>query len=361
MPHTTVALLFGGRSAEHEISVVSARAVAAHIDRERYRVLPMYIARNGVWYSGGVAEEVLRLDVSSIIRSSSLESASAALREMVEEARQRPFNFDFSDIDVAFPVLHGTYGEDGRVQGLLETLQVPFTGCGVGASALAMDKALSKLAAADAGLRVAPSVTVLSAEYRTDPETAHRRALESLSFPMFVKPASLGSSVGITKVHDEGELPEALAHACSLDTKVLVEEAVTGREVEVAVIGNGDPEASPCGEIEPGGEFYDYEDKYIHDTARLFIPARIPAGLQEEVREAALAAYRALGCRGLSRVDFFVDEKSGSVVFNEINTIPGFTPVSMYPRLMEASGTSFTQLTDRLIRLALEPLDGPPA
>ncbi|TCD48510.1 D-alanine--D-alanine ligase family protein [Chlorobium sp. N1] len=358
MPHTTVALLFGGRSAEHEISVISARAVAAHIDRQRYRVLPIYVARDGDWYAGGVAEEILRLDLSSLIRSSSLESASATLRRMAESSGQAPFNFDFRHIDVAFPVLHGSYGEDGRVQGLLETLQVPFTGCGVLASALTMDKALTKLAARDAGLTVAPSVTVLSREYHADPAAAHRRAQETLTFPMFVKPVSLGSSVGITKVHIEDELPEALAHACSLDTKVLVEEAVKGREVEVAVIGNGEPEASPCGEIEPGGEFYDYEDKYIHDTARLFIPARIPAPLQEEVRQAAITAYRALGCRGMARVDFFVDEGNKSIVFNEVNTIPGFTPVSMYPRLMEAAGTPFTLLTDRLIRLALEPEEG---
>jgi len=175
---------------------------------------------------------------------------------------------------------------------------------------------------------------------------------------MFVKPVSLGSSVGITKVNSESELAEAITHACSLDSKVLIEQAVKGREVEVAVIGNDTPEASPCGEIEPGSEFYDYEDKYIHDTAKLFIPARIPGDLQEKVREAALCAYRALGCRGMSRVDFFVDDTTGSIVFNEINTIPGFTPVSMYPRLMAAAGTGFMELTDRLIRLALEPEAG---
>ncbi|KZK74318.1 MAG: D-alanine--D-alanine ligase [Pelodictyon luteolum] len=358
MHHTTVALLFGGRSLEHEISVISARAVAANIDRDRYRVLAVYITRDGRWYAGGVAEQILKLDIADLIRTTSLEATAATLREMVAASAEPPFNFDFRGIDVAFPVLHGSYGEDGRVQGLLETLQVPCTGCGVLASALTMDKALTKLAAADAGLAVAVSVTVMSHAYRRDPEATHRLAVASLSFPMFVKPVSLGSSVGITKVNSESELAEAITHACSLDSKVLIEQAVKGREVEVAVIGNDTPEASPCGEIEPGSEFYDYEDKYIHDTAKLFIPARIPGDLQEKVREAALCAYRALGCRGMSRVDFFVDETTGSIVFNEINTIPGFTPVSMYPRLMAAAGTGFMELTDRLIRLAMEPEAG---
>ncbi len=188
-----------------------------------------------------------------------------------------------------------------------------------------------------------------------EPEQILSSIPETLIYPVFVKPAHLGSSVGISKVSVQGELPEALAHACNLDTKVLIEQAMHGKEIEVAVLGNNDPIASACGEIEPGSDFYDYDDKYIHNTAKLFIPARLPEELSRRVQADALTAYRALGCRGMARVDFFVDEKSGQVVFNEINTIPGFTDISMYPQLMEAAGIAFPELCDRLLQLALEP------
>lgn len=358
MPQITVALIFGGRSSEHEISVISAKSIAANISTERYRVIPFYITRQGQWLCDGIARDILNLDLSSLLRSSSLEATAAALIDMVEQAGQTPFNYDFKStgIDVAFLTLHGTYGEDGRIQGFLDTCGIPYTGCGVLASALTMDKALTKLCVADAGIAVAPSITLFSSDYHADPERFHTHIEQQFAYPFFIKPANLGSSIGISKVHQGGELPAALEHACSLDSKVLIEKAIIGREIEVAVLGNDPAEASVCGEIEPGSDFYDYQDKYIDNAAKLFIPARIPSAMQEEVRSAAIKAYKALGCRGMSRIDFFVDENTGSIILNEVNTIPGFTDISMYPRLMDASGIPFPELAERLLRLALETI-----
>ena len=357
MSPITVALIFGGRSAEHEISIISAQSIAANIDAEHYRVLPIYITHDGNWLFEGIARDVLNLNLSALLRTSSLEAATAKLRDMVERNNQKPFDLDFraAGIEVAFLALHGTYGEDGRIQGFLDTCGIPYTGCGVLSSALTMDKALTKLCVADAGLAVAPSITLFSTDYQTDPDTAHSLIEKQFEYPFFIKPANLGSSIGISKVHHTGELSQALQHACSLDWKVLVEKTIKGKEIEIAVLGNEQPQASVCGEIEPGNEFYDYQDKYILNTAKFFIPARISADLQEKVRAAALRAYKALGCRGMSRVDFFVDEESGEITLNEVNTIPGFTDISMYPRLMDAIGIPFPELTERLIQLALEP------
>lgn len=356
MPITSVALIFGGRSAEHEISVISARSIAANIDREKYSVTPIYISHEGIWFIGGVAQQILDLDLAALMRNTSPENAADALDRMLAVAGQKPFAHDFSatGIEVAFLVLHGSYGEDGRIQGYLDTCGIPYTGCGVLASALTMDKALTKLCVADAGIAVAPSMTLFSQDFHADPGAIIASVESGFAFPFFVKPANLGSSVGISKVHHPGQLPAALENACSLDTKVLVEKAVSGREVEVAVLGNSNPVASVCGEIEPASDFYDYRDKYIDNRAKLFIPARITESLQEEVRSAALRAYKALGCKGMSRIDFFVDEQSGAIVLNEVNTIPGFTDISMYPMLMEASGTGFRELVDSLLNLALE-------
>jgi D-alanine-D-alanine ligase len=356
MPRLTVALMFGGRSAEHEISILSAQSISANLDPERYRVLPFYITHEGEWLCEGVAKDILNLDLATLLRGSSLEEARATLYSLVQQAQQQPFdlNFKVASIDIAFLVLHGSYGEDGRIQGFLDTCGIPYTGCGVLASALTMDKALTKLCVADAGIAVAPSITIFSADYLLAPEAVHALIEQQVEYPFFVKPASLGSSIGITKVHHQGELQPALESACSLDWKVLIETTIKGREIEVAVLGNEQPIASLCGEIEPGKEFYDYQDKYIFNTAQFFIPARIPADLQEKVRACALRAYKALGCSGMSRVDFFVDEQTGTIVLNEVNTIPGFTDISMYPRLMESIGIPFPELVERLLELALE-------
>ncbi len=356
MSPITVALIFGGRSAEHEISIISAQSIAANINAERYRVLPVYITHDGNWLMEGIASDMLNLNLSALLRTSSLEAATERVRDMVQRSNQKPFDLDFraAGIEVAFLALHGTYGEDGRIQGFLDTCGIPYTGCGVLASALTMDKALTKLCVADAGLAVAPSITLFSADYQADPETTHSLIEKQFGYPFFIKPANLGSSIGISKVHHSGELLQALQHACSLDWKVLVEKTIKGKEIEIAVLGNEQPQASLCGEIVPGREFYDYQDKYVLNTSKFFIPARISAELQEKVRAAALRAYKALGCRGMSRVDFFVDEESGEIVLNEVNTIPGFTDISMYPRLMDAVGIPFSELAERLIQLALE-------
>jgi D-alanine-D-alanine ligase len=356
MSKKTVALLFGGKSTEHEISVISARSIGRTIDREKYLIVPFYISRTGKWFSGNLAREILALDLSTLMRSTSRENAAALLDNMVLESGENPFDFNFSatGIDVAFVVLHGSYGEDGRVQGLLDTMGIPYTGCGVTASALAMDKALTKLCAADAGVATAPGITLSAKDYRIDPDKYEEKVARHIGFPIFVKPACLGSSVGISKVRHPGELRNALMLACGHDRKVLVEASVTGREIEVAVLGNEEPVASVPGEIQPGSDFYDFEDKYIHNSASTFIPARLPEALLEEVRKTAITVYKALGCSGMSRVDFFVNEETRSVVLNEINTIPGFTDISMYPKLFEASGIPFAELIDQLLQYALD-------
>ncbi|NTW52928.1 MAG: D-alanine--D-alanine ligase [Chlorobiaceae bacterium] len=356
MSQRTVALIFGGRSDEHEISIISAKAVAGQIDRAKYTVTAVYIDRAGRWHGGSCSTGVLDLDIAALLRSDSPESAGKRLDDLVSADADQRFDFNAfrQKSDVAFLALHGSYGEDGKIQGCLETLGLPYTGCGVTSSALAMDKALTKLCAVDAGVAVADSMTVLSTEYAGNPGKICDAVIARFSWPVFVKPASLGSSVGISKVHDAAELQPALDKACRLDSKVLVETAISGREIEVAVLGNNDPVASVPGEIIPGSEFYDFEDKYIRNSARLCIPAELPEGISEAVRESALKVFRALGCSGMSRVDFFIENGTNRIILNEINTIPGFTDISMYPMMMAASGVGFSEVVDRLLLLALE-------
>ena len=257
-------------------------------------------------------------------------------------------------IDVVFPVLHGEHGEDGTVQGLLRLAGLPFVGPDVAASAVCMDKTLTKLVADHAGIRQAAWELVNASALRGDCTRLLERLEARFAYPMFVKPAGTGSSVGVSKALDRAALERALRDAAKFDKKVLVEEFIDGQEVEVAVLGNDAPAASVCGEIVAGADFYDYEAKYISDCAKLVIPARLDETVSERVRDTAIRAYRALGCRGLSRVDFFVTRKDREVVFNEINTIPGFTSISMYPKLFEASGIPYPELLDRLIELAME-------
>ena len=256
-------------------------------------------------------------------------------------------------IDVVFPVLHGENGEDGSVQGLLQLAGLPYVGPGVAASATCMDKTLTKLVADRAGIRQAAWRLVTARELANNPEAVLDGVEKAFSYPVFIKPAGTGSSVGVSKAKNREALLAALTNASKYDSKILVEEFINGREVEVAVLGNDNPFASVCGEIDSGAEFYDYDAKYISDCAHLYIPARISEQTAEQVRELAVRVYRAMGCRGLSRVDFFV-KADGEVVFNEINTIPGFTSISMYPKLFEASGIPYSDLLDDLIALALE-------
>ena len=356
MSNTVVALLFGGKSSEHEISIISAQAIAGHIDEKKHKLHPLYISRKGTWFEGKTAQAVLDLDIPGLLKKQSLEKTGHQLQTMTENREDDHFRFDFQrkGIDVAFPVLHGSYGEDGKIQGLLEIFGIPYTGCGVQASAMTMDKAVSKICAAAAGLNVAEYIAVSSRDYFIDPSPVLATIREHFSFPFFVKPANLGSSVGISKVHDFNALPEAIETACHLDSKVIIEKAINGREVEVALLGNETPIASSAGEIEPGGEFYDYTDKYINKAAKLHIPAQIDEKVQKLLKESAITVYKALGCSGMARADFFIENGSSRVIFNEINTIPGFTDISMYPMLMEFSGIGFKELIDKLLQLALE-------
>ncbi len=309
-----VAVVYGGRSGEHEISIRSAESIIKGLDPEKYKVLHYFISKEGKWRP----------------------------RPIVPEPGGNP------EIDVVFPVLHGTFGEDGTVQGMLELAELPYVGAGVLASALAMDKEMSKRILQASHIPVVESVV------------AHRGSIDiqdletKLVYPMFVKPANLGSSVGISKAHNRAELEIGLSLATQFDSKVIVERGIAGREFECAVLGNDDPRASiPC-EILPSREFYDYEDKYILNKAKIVLPADLTEEQSNHMRWVAVEAYKAIGCEGMARVDFLMENSTGQMYVNEINTIPGFTSISMYPKMWEATGIPFNQLVDHLIQLAIE-------
>jgi D-alanine-D-alanine ligase len=348
-----VAVVFGGRSAEHEISCISARAVIDALDPDRDEVVPIGITREGRWRLMPEAprppSETGRLPQVSDDGGARIELAGAGgASEIVRAAGTR------EPIDVVFPVLHGPFGEDGTVQGLFEVAGVPYVGAGVLGSAIGMDKAVQKTLFLAAGLRVAPFEVVRESEWRRDRGGVEARA-DALGFPLFAKPASLGSSVGITKVHGPAELEGGLREAFRYEAKALIERAIEPvREIECAVLGNDDPVASVCGEIVPvGHEFYDYDAKYLDEHgAALEIPAKLDPELQATIQRMAVAAFRAVECAGMARVDFFVSDDE--VLVNEINTIPGFTPISMYPKLWEASGLGYRELVGRLLELAID-------
>ncbi len=352
---TRVVLVFGGRSAEHEISVASAASVRDALDPERYEVIPIGIDRAGRWH-------LLASLPAAGAGSSALPGVDPTAGEIVALSRQPgdqalvTESGERAPIDVVFPVLHGPFGEDGTIQGMLELAGVPYVGAGVLASAVGMDKAVAKVLFAAAGLPVAPFEVVRDSEWERDRSKTLGRA-EALGLPVFVKPSRLGSSVGVVKVKHTDELPAAIEQALSFDTKILVEQAVEGaREIEVSVLGNDDPEASVPGEIVPSAdhEFYSYEAKYLDENgAALLIPASLTPVLTDRVRAMAVEAFKAVDGEGMARVDFFVREPD-DVIVNEINTIPGFTRISMYPKLWEASGVSYRDLLDRLVELALE-------
>lgn len=362
MSTTVVALLFGGQSSEHEISIISAKAIAANIDRKKYTVFPLYISRQGKWFKGKTASLLLDLDIAGLLKTRGVEGTGKELLAMTGNQEQDLFDFDFQKkgLDVVFPILHGTYGEDGKVQGLLEMFGIPYTGCDVPSSAITIDKDITKICASRAGMNVAKHITVTRHDYLENPARVIDSIMQQFSLPLFIKPAHLGSSIGISKVHAFENLGEALGEAFRFDTKVLAEEAIEGREIEVAVLGNQQPFASVPGEIEAGSDFYDYTDKYIASKAHLYIPARVDREIQDALKKEAVKAYKALGCSGMSRIDFFLEQRSGNIILNEINTIPGFTGISMYPMLMEKSGISFPALIDKIIQFALEKYRGHP-
>ncbi|HEX3985283.1 MAG TPA: D-alanine--D-alanine ligase family protein [Acidobacteriaceae bacterium] len=385
MKKTRVGILFGGRSGEHEVSLLSAASVLQAIDRKKYNVIPIGITKEGRWVTAGHAERLLTGEKSAKhLRAGDPDSTSAAavlrrgesvLVPPVPSEALVPFERDAGavvpsasdpsgsnqvlSVDVIFPVLHGTFGEDGTIQGLFELAGIAYVGSGVLGSATGMDKDTMHRLFASAALPIVKWVTFFRGEWEKSPRKVRTRIESALKYPVFVKPANLGSSVGISKAHDAKELGPAIELAARFDRKIVVEQGVGGkkkpRELEVAVLGNDTPEASVVGEVVPGKEFYDYEAKYLSEGSDLIVPAKLTKARTKQVREMAIRAFQACDCAGLARVDFLMEPgQSGRIYVNEINTLPGFTSISMYPRLWAASGVPYPQLIDRLIQLALE-------
>jgi len=367
-----IGIIFGGRSSEHEVSLTSASCVLKAIDRNKYDVIPIGITKGGRWLLGNDVLALLSSQASELESSEYRELQASDLTEAVSvsllpvpgkaglvalqsEGNALSMSHLASRLDVVFPVLHGTHGEDGAIQGLMELADLPYVGAGITGSAVAMDKAMTKAVLSAGGFPQLPYIVVLRSEWEQDPMLVQEEVEAHLGYPCFVKPASLGSSVGISKVRNSSELQPALAEAAIYDRKLVIEQdAGAAREVECSVLGNDDPMASIPGEIVPSREFYDYTAKYHDSSSQLIIPARISPHAAEKVQDLAVQAFKALDCAGMARVDFFVDKETEHVYINEINTIPGFTPISMYPKLWEASGVSYADLIDRLVELAIE-------
>jgi D-alanine-D-alanine ligase len=347
-----VGILFGGRSGEHDVSLQSAASVIRALDPARYEIVPIGITREGHWRVGSGALQPL----AQVLESGEpvTPSVDPTGPKLLPLALSRLPTNSLPSLDVVFPVLHGTFGEDGTVQGILELADVPYVGAGVLASAAGMDKDLMKRLFRDADLPVVPWELILRTDWENHPGAIRERIERKFRYPVFVKPVNLGSAVGVSKVHNRRELATALDLAGQYDRKLLVEKGIDAREIECSVLGNDDPRASVPGEVVPVNEFYDYEAKYIKEGSQLFIPAQLTARQTKRVGEVAIRAFRAIDGAGMGRVDFFLDRKTGKVYLNEINTIPGFTSISMYPKLWEASGIPYPQLLDRLIELALE-------
>ena len=353
-PIIRLALLYGGRSGEHDVSIASATSVMQAIDKDKYDVLPVYLTPEGRWLPG---VEPARLTAGAYPTASvalfSSDPQQPGLLPLSNAPAVQPEQAQA--VDVVFPLLHGTYGEDGTVQGLLELANVPYVGSGVLGSAAGMDKDVMKTLFAAAGLPVVPHLLVRRREWEQQPAVVRDRVLQALRLPVFVKPANLGSSVGISKVSDAAGLSEALDLACRYDRRVLIEQGLDCREFECSVLGNDEPQASVIGEIVPSREFYDYQAKYSdEETSELRIPADIDAALADNLRAMAVTAFQAVDAAGLARVDFFLETRTGKAYVNEINTLPGFTTISMYPKLWEASGISYARLIDNLVNLAVE-------
>jgi D-alanine-D-alanine ligase len=364
-------VLYGGRSGEHEVSLASAASVFANIDRTRYEPVPIRIEKDGRWaladkppavmVAGDVIEQA-RLEAARPIREGREVHFVARPSEetilSIDRSQSRDGDLPEATVtglalDVIFPMLHGPYGEDGTIQGLLELANIPYVGCGVMASAVGMDKAMMKVAFAGRGLPVCPYRVVLRHEWEGDRERIADELEKMLKFPMFVKPANLGSSVGISKAKEPAGLREAMALAGSFDRKIVVEAAVPdAREIECAVLGNDEPDASVPGEIVPSREFYDYEAKYLDEGSKALIPADLPTKVADQVRKLSIEAFKAIDGAGMSRVDFLLERGNGTLYVNEVNTIPGFTTISMFAKLWAASGVDYPALLDRLIALA---------
>jgi D-alanine-D-alanine ligase len=376
-----VGVLFGGRSGEHEVSLLSAASVMQSMDRTKYDVVPIGITKQGLWLSDLHAEQLIKGEFVAAPRTKHLRagdpaatSAAAVLAKgeavlvppMPSENSIVPFetprNHDSPRpiaVDVIFPVLHGTFGEDGTLQGLLELADIAYVGSGVLGSAAGMDKDVMKRLFCDSRLPLVKHLTVLRSEWESQPKKIEKAVDSALKYPVFVKPANLGSSVGISKAHDASELPAAMNEAARFDRKIIIEQGVGGkrhkaREIECAVLGNDEPVASICGEVIPAKEFYDYNAKYVDSGSELLIPARLDHTQVRQIQEMAIRAFQSCECSGLARVDFLMDPITGHFYLNEVNTMPGFTAISMYPKLWAATGIEYPALLDRLIELALE-------
>jgi D-alanine-D-alanine ligase len=353
-----VAVLFGGRSGEHEVSLVSAQSVMSSLDPERYEIIPVGITREGQWLVSGDPMAILKKgDTSSCMERAFLPPDPNFKAIVVMKGDEKgAFRCErLIPIDVVFPVLHGPYGEDGKFQGLFEIADIPYVGAGVLASSCGMDKIAMKELFRAAGLPVTPGISFSRKQWYEEKQLLIGCIERDYGYPLFIKPANLGSSVGISKAHDRNELIKGVDDACSYDRKVLVEKAVAeAREIECSVLGNENAEASVLGEIFPCNEFYDYEAKYVAGKTRTVAPAELTEEHSETIRKMAVKAYKALDCEGMARVDFLLEKQTGNVIANELNTIPGFTSISMYPQLWEATGLKYKELLDRLIMLALD-------
>jgi len=395
MKKLRVGVLFGGRSGEHEVSLLSAASVVEALDKSKYEVVPIGITKEGRWLTADHAERLLHGKES--LESRSPERAGVArsgaqgrhlragdpeatpgfallargesimvppvpgteLQAFSSNALHRRVSDRAIDVDIVFPVLHGTFGEDGTIQGLLELADIPYVGAGVLGSAAGMDKAVTKELFRAAGLPIVKHVTILRKQWEDGPKRVRRGIESALKYPLFVKPANLGSSLGISKVRERSELAAAMDEAAKFDRKLVVEQGVGGgkgraREIECSVLGNDEPQASVAGEIVPSAEFYDYAAKYVDEGSQLIIPAKLTRTQQKRVQQLAVRAFLAVDCSGLARVDFLGDPRTGRIFVNEINTMPGFTSISMYPKLWAASGVPYAALLDRLIQLGLE-------
>lgn len=354
-----VGLIFGGKTGEHEVSLASAQSVLQALDAEKYDAVLIGVTKEGRWLTGGdPLKRLVNATQSPLLKTMNGREtgASNGTNALIsQQAAEITTATALSEtVDVVFPLIHGPNGEDGTIQGLLELADLPFVGAGVAASAVGMDKALMKGLFRDAGLPVVDYIVVTRHKWEHDPEETIHDIETIIHFPCFVKPANSGSSVGISKAHNWDKLTQALATAAQYDRKMIVERAVQGREVECSVLGNDSPLASLPGEVIPNREFYDYDAKYADATTRFIIPAELTGEQTRTIQELAVRAFQAIDCSGMARVDFFLDSQDGKILVNEINTIPGFTNVSMYPKMWEASGLSYTHLIDRLIQLACE-------
>src|SRR5882757_279243 len=363
-----VGIVFGGRSGEHEVSLRSAASVLAAIDKKRYEVVPIGITKAGQWLladdaqhmlAGGTTATATHIAKTGSAHPSALVPSAHPAAGQLRLSGKEQGQAQALGVDVLFPVLHGTFGEDGTIQGLFELAGKAYVGAGVLGSAAGMDKDVMKRLFATAGLTMVKHVSVLRSQWEAEPKKVRKLIENKLKYPVFVKPANLGSSVGISKAHDSSELGPAMDVAASYDRKIVVEQGVgsakqKAREIEVSVLGNDNPKASVPGEIVPIAEFYDYAAKYLDEGSKLLIPAKLNKVQTKQVQQMAIAAFQAVDCSGLARVDFLMDAKTGKLYVSEINTMPGFTAISMYPKLWAATGLAYTELITRLIELALE-------